>query len=171
MGLAARGVMSISNKGVQMRVFLSISVYFLVSLSSIAEESNFDYEKFTNDYFAAWANVQKPNANKADLEQYLSFLTDDVGYQHLPYSNDDSREPNGKEGMRKGMTYYLGIHTEYAAKLTNHAHGHNVIMIEFDTLAKGIHPDNGQLMSFNNHSFEVLEIENGKVSVIRHYSE
>jgi hypothetical protein len=153
-----------------MKILLSILVCCLVSLSSVAEEVNFDYEKFTKDYFAAWTQVQKPNANKEDLENYLSFLTDDVGYQHLPYSNDDSREPNGKEGMRKGMTYYLGIHTEYAAELTNHAHGHNVIMIEFDTLAKGVHPDNGEMMTFNNHSFEVLEIENGKVSVIRHYS-
>lgn len=153
-----------------MRVFLTIVICFLVSLSARAEES-FDYEKFTNDYFTAWTNVQRVNASKEDLEKYLSFLTDDVGYQHLPYSTDDSREPNGKAAMRKGMTYYLGMHTEYSATLTNHAHGHNVIMIEFDTLAKGVHPDNGQLMTFNNHSFEVLEIENGKVSVIRHYSE
>ncbi|MBB3167076.1 nuclear transport factor 2 family protein [Simiduia aestuariiviva] len=153
---------------------LSATVCFMVSLllsgPSMAEQADFDYEKFTQDYFAAWTNVQKPNATEEDLERYLSFLTDDVGYQHLPYSNDDSRTPEGKAALRKGMTYYLGIHTEYAARLTNQAYGHNVIMIEFDTEAKGVHPDNNQMLTFNHHSFEVLEIENGKVSVIRHYS-
>jgi hypothetical protein len=154
-----------------MQFVLSMLIGVLVTLSAVAEESNFDYEKFTNDYFSAWANVQRPNAGQDDLEKYLSFLTDDVGYQHLPYSSDDSRVPNGKESMRKGMVHYLGIHTEYAANLTNHSHGHNVIMIEYDTSAKGVHPDNGQLVTVDYHSFEVLEIENGKVSVIRHYSE
>ena len=72
--------------------------------------------------------------------------------------------------MRKGMSYYLGIHTEYQAKLTNSAHGNNVIMIEFTTQAKGVHPDNGQEIIINNSTFEVLEIEKGKISVIRHYS-
>jgi len=140
------------------------------SLMASAEQDSFNYEEFTQQYFAAWTNVQKPNATKQDLERYLDFLTEDIGYQHLPYSTDDSRAPDGKAMMRKGMSYYLGIHSEYKAQLTNNAHGHNVIMIEFTTQAKGIHPDNGQQVIIDNRTFEVLEIENGKVSVIRHYS-
>jgi ketosteroid isomerase-like protein len=136
-----------------------------------AQDANFNYEQFTRDYFAAWTNVQKPKAGKNDLEQYLAFLTDDIGYQHLPYSNDDSRAPNGKAMMRKGMTYYLGIHTEHQAKLINSSFAHNVITIKFKTQAKGIHPDNGQEIIIDNTVFEVLEIENGKISVIRHYSD
>jgi hypothetical protein len=142
----------------------------LLPLTVNAESDSFDYAQFTQQYFAAWTNVQKPNATNKDLEQYLAFLTDDIGYQHLPYSNDDSRAPDGKAMLRKGMNYYLGIHTEYKAQLTNSAHGHNVIMIEFTTQAKGIHPDNGQAITINNSVFEVLEIEKGKISVIRHYS-
>lgn len=136
-----------------------------------AQDNSFNYEEFTKEYFAAWTNVQKPKATKKDLEHYLNYLTEDIGYQHLPYANDDSRAPDGKAMMRKGMNYYLGIHTEYQAQLTNSAHGHNVIMIEFHTQAKGIHPDNGQEIIINNSTFEVLEIENGKISVIRHYSD
>lgn len=155
-----------------MKFSLSIllACILVLPLTVNAQQSAFDYEKFTQQYFAAWTNVQKPNATKKDLEQYLAFLTDDIGYQHLPYSNDDSRAPDGKAMMRKGMNYYLGIHTEYKAQLTNNAHGNNVIMIEFTTQAKGIHPDNGQAITINNSTLEVLEIERGKVSVIRHYS-
>jgi len=72
----------------------------------------------------------------------------------------------------KGMTYYLGIHTAVCRKkLTNPRDGHNVIMIEFDTLAKGIHPDNGQLMnSITIHLERSRDWKIGlKFSVIRHY--
>ncbi|WP_019028099.1 nuclear transport factor 2 family protein [Colwellia piezophila] len=134
-----------------------------------AQGDKFNYQQFTQDYFAAWTNVQKPKATQQDLDHYLSFLTDDIGYQHLPYANDDSRTPDGKAMMRKGMSYYLGIHTEYQAKLINSSFAQNVITIEFHTQAKGIHPDNGQEIVIDNTVFEVLEIENGKISVIRHY--
>ena len=110
-----------------------LSVLLTLPLMVSAEEKAFNYEQFTHDYFAAWTNVQKPNASKQDLEHYLSYLTDDIGYQHLPYANDDSRAADGKALMRKGMSYYLGIHTEYQAQLTNSAYGNNVIMIKFNT--------------------------------------
>lgn len=134
-------------------------------------DSQFDYERFTRDYFSAWKAVQAPNATKANLEHYLSFLTDDIGYQHLPFSDNDSREADGKVQIRQGMSYYLGMHSGYKAKLTHYSYGHNVITIEYDTQANGVHPDTGQLVSNEYSSLEVLEIENGKVSVIRHYSE
>ncbi|KGJ93802.1 hypothetical protein [Colwellia psychrerythraea] len=156
-----------------MKYWLSVLLGCLLALPHMAnaKDDNFNYEQFTRDYFAAWTNVQKPKATVKDLEHYLTFLTDDIGYQHLPYSNDDSRASDGKALMRKGMSYYLGIHTEYKAQLTNSAHGNNVIMIEFTTQAKGIHPDNGQEIIINNSTFEVLEIDKGKISVIRHYSD
>lgn len=142
----------------------------LLFIASGAQAKSFDYAAFSQEYFAAWQQVQSPKATKQDLEHYLSLLTDDVGYQHLPYAANDTREADGKKMLRKGMSYYLGIHTEYQVKLTNSAFGHNVIMIEYHTQAKGIHPDNGQEIIINNTAFEVLEIENGKISVIRHYS-
>lgn len=158
------------------RVLLGfLSVLILMPLSTIADEvkqkSDFDYAAFTQVYFEAWKGTQQPNATAQDLENYLSLLTDDIGYQHLPWSDDDSRQPDGKAALRKGMTYYLASHDEYSATLTNSAFGHNVIMIEFHTVSKGTHPDNGKVILHDNSSFEVLEIENGKVSVIRHYSQ
>jgi hypothetical protein len=65
------------------------------------------------------------------------------GHQHLPYDSDDTRSPEGKNNMREGMSHYLGAHTEYT----------------------------GELISDSYRTLEVLEIENGKVSVIRKYSE
>lgn len=152
-------------------VTILLGFLLLCSSNIYAEEQKFNYEGFIKDYFSAWKNSQKPKAVKEDLEQYLAFLNDNIGYQHLPYSNDDSRKPDGKEALRKGMSYYLGIHTEYSAKLTKYSYGHNVIILEFDTTFKGIHPDNGQEISSTSKALEVLEIEEGKVSVIRHYSD
>lgn len=85
-------------------------------LKGNAQDNEFNYEQFPRDYFAAWTNVHKPKARKNDLEQDLAFLTDDIDYQHLPYSNGDSRAPDGKAMMRKGMTYYLGIHQDSGQK-------------------------------------------------------
>lgn len=47
--------------------------------------------------------TQAPEATTQDLENYLALLTDDVGHSHLPYVTDDSREPDGKQAMRKGI--------------------------------------------------------------------
>jgi len=55
-----------------------------------------------------------------------------------------NRRNDGKFLLRKGMTYYLGIHSQYKAILTNQSLGHNVITIDFHTQTKGIRPDNGQ---------------------------
>jgi len=152
-------------------ITILLSCLILSYFSVQAAEKGFNYEDFIKQYFAAWKNTQKPKAAKEDLEQYLTFLTDDIGYQHLPYSNDDSRQADGKTTLRKGMTYYLGIHTEYSAKLIKYSYGHNVIVLEFETSFKGVHPDNGQLISSTSKVLEVLELEEGKVSVIRHYSD
>jgi hypothetical protein len=43
-----------------------------------------------------------PDATSEDIEHYLYFLVEDVGYQHLPYNDDDSRYPEGKSDMREG---------------------------------------------------------------------
>ena len=55
--------------------------------------------------------TQAPNAGAKELEAYLALLTDDIGNQHIPYQPDDSRIPDGKKQMRKGMSFYLGAHT------------------------------------------------------------
>ena len=157
-------------------IWIAFSLFMFIFSASVAANtkdvnSQFDYEGFTRDYFSAWKATQAPNATKANLEHYLSFLTDDIGYQHLPYSVNDARAADGKNHMRKGMSFYLGSHTEYEATLTKSSYGHNVITLEYNTQTKGVHPDNGQIISNSYTSLEVLEIDNGKVSVIRHYSE
>ncbi len=129
----------------------------------------FDGKKFAQDYFNAWSATQKPEATKKDIEHYLSFYKDDLGHQHLPYSPDDKRYPDGKDGMREGMTHYLGAHIEYRSKLINSTFGHQVIVIEYETYAKGQRPG-GETVVQEYHTLEVLEIEDNKISVIRKYS-
>ena len=144
---------------------------FLVTTPGSVSADEVDLEKFTAEYFAAWVATQSPDATSDDIEHYLSFLSDDVGHQHLPYDPDDARHPDGKKNMRQGMTHYLGGHTKYQGNLIGHTTGYNVVIIEYDTASEGVHPQTKELISQNYRTLEVLEIENGKVSVIRKYSE
>lgn len=116
--------------------------------------------------------TQAPNATKTDLENYLSLLTDDIGHSHLPWVTDDSRLPDGKDTMRKGMLFYLAAHTEYNAELLNvFVFNHSAIAIRYKNSVKGIHPESKKPIVYTQTMMEVLEMENGKVAVIRKYHE
>ena len=148
---------------------LIISLIALVFFSSSASADEFNYDAFVKAYFHAQVMTQQPNATKEDLEHYLSFLTDDIGNQHFPNAPDDSREPDGKEMMRKGMSRYLGVHTEYQAEIIDYQYGYNAVSIKHKFSAKGKRSD-GSDFSYSKVALDVLELENGKVSVIRRYS-
>jgi hypothetical protein len=152
-----------------MKLVISFCLIFGAWGAAIADD--FDPESFAESYFDAWAATQSPDATKENLEHYLSFLTDDVGHQHLPYDPDGSRNPDGKESIREGMTYYLGAHTAYSARLMSHTDGFDVFVIKYESSSKGVHPQTQQLIVQSSRTLEVLEIEDGKVSVIRKYSE
>ncbi len=154
-----------------MKLFISIWLVLISGAISAENTEEFNPEKFANDYFDAWAATQSPTATKENIEHYLSFLSEDVGHQHLPYDPDDTRSSDGKNNMRKGMNYYLGAHSEYLGKLSSYTYGHDVVVIKYETSSKGIHPQTKQVIAQNYLTLEVIEIENGKVSVIRKYSE
>jgi hypothetical protein len=149
---------------------LIASLIGLAFFNSGAFADEFDYDAFVKAYYQAQVMTQQPNATKDDLEHYLSFLTDDIGNQHFPNAPDDSREPGGKEMMRKGMSRYLGVHTEYKAEIINYQYGHNAVSIKHKFSAKGKRSD-GSDFSYSKVALDVLELENGKVSVMRRYSE
>lgn len=150
-------------------IILSLSFFF--SSLVLANDSEINLEHFAQKYFDLWTATQLPDSTPKDIDNYLDLLAQDVGHQHLPYDKDDSRTPEGKKSMKKGMLYYLGAHTEYAATLTSITFGYNVVIIKYDTVSKGFHPQLKKEVSSSSDITEVLEIENGKVSVIRKYSE
>ena len=163
-----------------MRIWVSILLWTILGFSAInsvalaAKEQNaneFNAKAFAQNYFNAWAASQSPKATKKDIEHYLSFLVDDIGHQHLPYDADDTRSSDGKKSMRKGMGYYLGLHTQYKGTLIGVTLGDGVVVIQYDTDATGVHPQTKDVITIKHRTLEVLEIENGKVSVIRKYSE
>ena len=153
-----------------MNKFISIVAVLItcLSINVVANEDMVDYDKFFQEYYKAKVKTQQPNASKEDLEHYLSFLTDDVGNQHFPNAPDDSREPDGKEMMRKGMTRYLGVHTSYDSKLIAYIVGYNSIAFKHKFSAKGLRSD-GSEFSYSKVVLDVIELENGQVSVIRRY--
>ena len=150
------------------KLVLALVSFIAIYHAQVAADS-FDYDTFVKAYYQAEVATQQPDATKEDLEHYLSFLTEDVGNQHLPNAPDDSRQPDGKALMRKGMTHYLGAHTEYKAELISYEFGHNAVAIKHKFAAKGKRAD-GSEFSYANIALDVLELENGKVSVIRRYS-
>jgi hypothetical protein len=153
------------------KVFFNLSLIFCAALSLQVTAGEFKPKQFAEDYFNAWSATQSPKADKKALEHYLSFLADNVGHQHYPYDNDDTRHADGKQKMREGMTYYLGAHKEYSAKLLDVTYDLNVVVIKYHSQVKAVHPQNGQLISDSYTTLEVLELESGKVSMIRKYSE
>ncbi|RLV58655.1 nuclear transport factor 2 family protein [Parashewanella curva] len=148
-----------------------IATLILGTVFSLAiSASDFDAEKFAKDYYQALINTQAPNATDKDIEHYLSFLKDDVGNQHIPYQPDDTRAKGAIERFRKGMTYYLGSHTSYEAKLIETNVGDGFIILKFYNKASGIHPQTKQKNSYAENVMEVLELEEGKVARIRRYT-
>jgi len=149
-------------------LLLILSLTF--ALTASASEINLD--KFAQTYFKTMVATQAPNATKVDLENYLSLLTDDIGHTHLPWVTDGSRLPDGKEAMRKGMLFYLGAHTEHNAELLDvFIFNNSAVAIRYKNSAKGIHPESKQPIAYTQTMMEVLEMENGKVAVIRKYHE
>jgi hypothetical protein len=155
-----------------MRLFIVFLLSLLTIPSVFAKPESINLKAFATDYYNAMVASQAPNATTKELEAYLNFLTDDVGHSHLPYVTDDARLPDGKEAMRKGMTFYLGAHTEYNSELLDiFAFNDSAVAIRYSSNAKGIHPQNNQALEYSNVMMEVLEIEDGKVAVIRKYHE
>jgi hypothetical protein len=160
----------ISDGIADMKFFVALVFALLTPLTLNAGQDTFDAETFALNYFDAWSATQSPQAKTEDIERYLALLTDDVGHQHLPYDPDGERDPQGKINMREGMTYYLGSHMEYQSSLKGQLSGFDVVVIKYESYVKGKHPQTGELIEKSSETVEVLELENGKVSVIRKYS-
>lgn len=154
-----------------MKVVILLFLTILVSTPALAKEPGFDATSFARSYFEAWSATQSPEASADDIEYYLSFLSDDVGHQHLPYDPDASRDPTGKDKMREGMTYYLGMHDEYQSSLKDIVTGFNLVVIKYQSHIKATHPQTGEVIDRLDDTVEVLELETGKVSVVRKYSD
>jgi len=160
-----------------MKKWLLIILLLVIPTSVIAHDSepnqpSINLKAFAQQYFDTMVATQAPNATEQELERFLALLTDDVGHSHLPYVIDDSRLPDGKQAMRKGMMFYLGVHTEYNAELIDvFVFNDSAIAIRYKKSAKGIHPQNNQPIAYTETMMEVLEIEEGKVAVIRKYHE
>jgi hypothetical protein len=146
----------------------SLALVFLF-LPSFAFGS--DLETLAQDYYDSWVKTQKPDATKESLRKYLAFLADDIGHQHLPYDPESTREPDNKEKILEGMTYYLGTHTKYSSNLKSVMTGYNLIVIKYSTKSEGIHPQTKEVIKQEYDTVEVLELESGKIAVIRKYSE
>jgi len=153
-----------------MKFLFSILLSIGLGLTN-ANAAEFNAKEFAHNYFNTWVATQSPTATKQDIEDYLALLVDDIGHQHLPYDSDDTRTADGKKSMRKGMNHYLGLHTSYTGTLVDTTSGFGVVVIRYDTQATGVHPQTKEEITMKHRTMEVLEIENGKVSVIRKYSE
>lgn len=151
----------------------SIVLSLIVSPLVIASDVD-DLNKLALQYFEAKVATQQPDATAEDLETYLALLTDDVGYEHKPYRLlEEGREEreSGKQRMREGMTYYLGGNEKFTAELDSVAIGHNAIAIQYSGTHEYRRGGEGQILKEQYNLMEVLEIVDGKVSIIREYNE
>lgn len=141
-----------------------------VSIYSSAAADTFDARAFSEDYFIKWVDSQMPNAESQELEAYLRLLTEDVALQHLPYDLTDTREAGGKQVIREGMTYWLGANTLYQVDLIDTTIGQNVIILKYEATIELADPATGEKTALKRNSIDVLELDEGKVSIIRKYN-
>ncbi len=154
-----------------MRLLLTLGLALVTAFSAYAEKP-LDLKAFAQQYYKTMSATQAPNAGTKELEAYLALLTDDIGNQHIPYQPDDSRTPDGKKQMRKGMSFYLGAHTLFESTLLNTFVFNNTgFAIRYKNYVKGIHPQSKQPIEYTSTMMEVIEVENGKVAMIRKYHE
>ena len=144
---------------------------FLVFCSSVvkADTTNLEYLNLANEYAKAWFKTQISTATKADLEHYLSFLTDDVAYQHLPYDKTDEREAGGKEVLRKGMTQWLASNVDYKVTINSINFSNNLITINYDSATTIIDSKTKEKKVMRRHVIDTLELDGNKISVTRKY--
>jgi len=154
-----------------MRLLLTLGLALVTAFSAYAQES-LDLNAFAQQYYKTMTATQAPNAGAKELEAYLALLTDDIGNQHIPYQPDDSRTPDGKEQMRKGMSFYLGAHTLFESTLLNtFVFNDTGFAIRYKSHVKGIQPQSKQPIEYTSTMMEVIEVENGKAAMIRKYHE
>lgn len=148
---------------------LIISLLLVCSSVVKADTTNLDYLNLANNYAQAWFKTQMSTATKADLEHYLTFLTDDVAYQHLPYDKTDEREVGGKEVLRKGMSQWLASNVDYKATINSINFSNNLITINYNSSTTIIDAKTKEKRIMNRHVIDTLELDGNKISVIRKY--
>lgn len=149
---------------------ITITIIFLILSGYVKAAQTLDLSQFANNYFNQMVATQMPNATEQDVDNYLALLADDVGHSHLPWDIDDTRYPTGKQDMKTGMMYYLNAHSEFNAELLNvFTFNSSAIAIRYIKTGKGVHPQTKQSIAFSRTFMEVLELEDGKVAVIRKY--
>lgn len=137
-------------------------------LSSAFTADEPDLTQLAQRYFETRLASQQPGASAQDLEAYLALLSEDVGYEHKPHRLLEDSD-GGKPGMREGMTYYLGKNEAYDAELISIAVGHNAFAIQYSGTHKFRRGGEGPVITKQFNAMDVLEVEDGKVSIIREY--
>ncbi len=153
-----------------MKKITAIFSVALMCMSASVLAANKELETLAQQYFSTMVATQAPSATHKEIEAFLALLSEDVGSQHIPFQPDDTRAPDGKENMRKGMTFYLAAHTEYEAKLLDtFIFNNSGFAIRYSHHAKGIHPQNQQPIEYSQTIMDVIEVEEGKIVMIRKY--
>lgn len=151
------------------KLVLVLSVSFIPFISHAESESP-QLWRLAHDYFERFNKTQQPTSTVQDVEYYLELLADDVGFQHLPWRTGDTRKPTGKETLRKGMKHWLGGKVSYDARLLDVLIAYDLVVIKYESILV-LPLEEGKTKTIVRRNTETLEIENGKVSVIRKYGE
>lgn len=141
---------------------------FILPLSVTAESESPMLWRLAHEYFERFNQTQLPDSEVQDVERYLALLTEDVGFQHLPWRADDTRFKEGKDTLRKGMIRWLGGKLSYEARLLDVLIAYDLVVIKYES--KLVLPlKDGKSRTIIRNNTETLEVENGKISVIRKY--
>ncbi|MGJ8680069.1 nuclear transport factor 2 family protein [Paraglaciecola sp.] len=151
-----------------MKKWAVVMLTILMSINVSAKDM--DLNQFAKDYFKAFVATQQVDAKAADLEQYLDYLTDDVGTIHIPFNSDDSRHKGGKDKFKESMSAMMGKNTEFKATIEEiRVFNTTAILIRFKQSAVYVNKEQNTVSPWAMMITEILEMDGDKVGLIRRY--
>lgn len=151
-----------------MKKMIAFVLLVLASTGVYGEEV--DLDNFARQYFSAFVDFQLPEANSDVLDKYLDYLAVDVGHTHMPFRKDDTKYADGRDRYRKDLLSMMGKNKKLKAKLLEvRVFNTTAVALRFELSATYVDTDKDIVSPWSFVLTDILEIEDGKVSMIRRY--
>jgi len=142
-------------------LILSFSILAVAAKGNESKTQDVDLPRIADQVVHAREAVMQENASAQDLEQFLSYCTDDVVYED-PVAN---ARIEGKDSIRKGMSNFLGASKKATLTVKHRLAAGNVVVLEMDVSFT----DTGTGKIVKRDQITLLEFQDTKVRRVMDY--
>lgn len=131
--------------------------------SSVNAQTSPNLSDIAKRYMAAKNAVQQKDSTKQDIENMVAFMRDDIQTEHKPYKLLECKnDGDGKEGFRRGLSYYLGKYESSKTEILDITEGQNMVAVKFlETIE---FEKDGKIVSDTSKQLFILEFKDGLIS-------